>query len=72
MRAISNRIRRLERMLATPALEEGESAADILLARRRRRLEAAGQTVVDQPRKSWTGPPCWAVSLFDVLSGRYA
>jgi hypothetical protein len=30
MRPISNRIRRLERTLAEPMLEEGESAADIL------------------------------------------
>jgi hypothetical protein len=40
MRAISNRIRRLEKIVAPPVPEEGESAADVLRARRRRRLEA--------------------------------
>jgi hypothetical protein len=71
MRAISNRIRRLERILVPPVLEEGQSAAEILWARRRRRAEAAGQPYPPEPLRSWTGPPCWAVSLVDVLRGRY-
>ena len=71
MRAISNRIRRLERTLVEPVLEEGESAADILRARRRRRLEAAGQTLEDAPHRSWTLSECRKLSLTDVLSRRY-
>ncbi len=72
MRAISNRIRRLESILATPlAQDPGESLAAVLDARRRRRLEAAGQPFVDQLRRSWTLSECWKVSLADVLSGRY-
>jgi hypothetical protein len=58
MRAISNRIPRLERTLVPPVLEEGESAADILRARRRRRLEAAGQPFVHEPRRNWTASAC--------------
>jgi hypothetical protein len=72
MRAISNRIRRLERALVPPVQDEQETLAAVLDARRRRRLEATGRSFEDEPRKRWTGPPCWAVSLFDVLSGRYA
>jgi hypothetical protein len=72
MRAISNRIRRLERTLVELVLEEGESAADMLRARRRRRLEAAGQTSVDAPHRSWTLSECRNISLADVLSGRYS
>lgn len=68
MRAISNRIRRLERTLVPPVLAEGESAAAILQARRRRRLEAAGHPL---QRRSWTPSECRKVSLADVLSGRY-
>ena len=71
MRAISNRIRKLERILVPPALDEQESLVAVLLARRRRRLEAAGQPYPPEPPRSWTGPPCWAVSLVDVLRGRY-
>jgi hypothetical protein len=66
MRAISNRIRRLERALVPPVLEEGESAAEILRARRRRRLEAAGLPFVEEPRIRWTAAQCR-----DILSGRY-
>jgi hypothetical protein len=58
MRAISYRIRRLEKIVAPPVPEEGESAADVLRARRRRRLEAAGQPFVDQQRRSWTLSEC--------------
>ena len=71
MRAISNWIRTLERTLVPPVLEEGESAADILRARRRRRLEAAGLPSDPQPPRSWTPSECRKVSLADVLSGRY-
>jgi hypothetical protein len=71
MRAISNRIRKLERTLVPPVLEEGESATDILRARRRRRLEAAGLPSDPQPRRSWRPSECRKVSLADVLSGRY-
>jgi hypothetical protein len=71
MKAISYRIRRLEKIVAPSVPEEGESAADALRARRRRRLEAAGQPFVDQQRRSWTLSECRNVSLADVLSGRY-
>jgi hypothetical protein len=71
MRAISNRIRKLERTLVEPVLEEGESAAAVLDARRRRRLEAAGQPFETQPRRSWALSECLRMSLADVLSGRY-
>jgi hypothetical protein len=71
MRAISYRIRRLEKIVASPVPEEGESAADILRARRRRRLEAAGLPFEDERRISWTLSECRRVSLTDVLSGRY-
>jgi hypothetical protein len=71
MRAISNRIRKLERIVAPPLQDDRESAAAVLDARRRRRLEAAGQPFEDEPRKRWTGSPCRTVSLFDILSGRY-
>jgi hypothetical protein len=71
MRAISNRIRKLERIGTPPPQDEGESAAAVLDARRRRRLEAAGQPFVDQQRRSWTLSECRNVSLADVLSGRY-
>ena len=71
MRAISNRIRRLERTLVQPVLEEGESAADILRARQRRRMEAAGLPYVEEPRIRWTAAQCRNVSLVDILSGRY-
>jgi hypothetical protein len=70
MRTIGNRIRKLERRLAPPTPFEGESAAAVLDARRRRRLDA-GQSCVDQPRRSWTPSECRKVSLTDVLSGRY-
>ena len=71
MKTIIRRIRTLERILVPPVIEEGQSAAEILRARRRRRLEAAGQPYPPEPRRSWTGPPCRAVSLVDVLRGRY-
>jgi signal transduction histidine kinase len=71
MRAISNRIRRLVRALVPPVLEEGESGAEILRARRRRRLEAAGLPFVEEPRIRWTAAQCRNVSLVDILSGRY-
>ena len=71
MRAISNRIRKLEMLLGPPVQDERESLAAVLHARRRRRLEAEGLPFEDEPRRSWTGPPCWSVSLADVLAGRY-
>jgi hypothetical protein len=70
MRAINNRIRMLERTLVSLVLEEGESAADILRARRRRRLEAVGHPFVHEPRGSWALSECRRISLADVLSGR--
>ncbi len=70
MRAISNRLRRLEKTIAPPVPEEGESAADIFRARRRRRLEAAGEPFVEDPRIRWTAAQCRNVSLVDVFSGR--
>src|SRR5258708_3967298 len=72
MRAISNRIRRLERTLVPPVLDEGESAADILRARRRRRLEAAGLPFEEEPRIRWMATQSRNVSLVDILSGRHA
>jgi hypothetical protein len=55
MRAISNRIRRLERtLLPPPVQDERESLADVLDRRRRRHLEAAGLPVEDEPRETWT------------------
>ena len=71
MRAISNRIRRLERIVAPPPQDEGESAAAVLDARRRRRLEADGQPFDPRPRRNWTPSECRKVSLADILSGRY-
>jgi hypothetical protein len=70
MRAISNRIRRLERILVPPLDERGNLVA-VLRARRRRRLEAAGQPDVHEPRRDWTAPPGWGRSLIDVLRSRY-
>jgi hypothetical protein len=70
MRAIGNRIRRLERIGASPPQDEEEGAAAVLDARRRRRLEADGQPFEPQPRRSWTPSECRSVSLADVLSGR--
>ena len=71
MRAISNRIRRLERTLVPLALAEGESAADILRTRERRRAEASGEHFVEEPQRHWTAAQCRNVSLADILSGRY-
>jgi hypothetical protein len=71
MRAINTRIRRLERIVAPPLQDERESAAAVLDARRRRRLEAAGQPFVEEPRIRWTPAQCRNASLVDILSGRY-
>jgi hypothetical protein len=71
MRAISNRIRRLEKTFVPPVLEEGESMADILRARERRHKEASGEPYVEEPRIPWTEAQCRNVSMVDVLSGRY-
>ena len=71
MRAISDRIRRLERTLGPQASDDVEGVAVVLDARRRRRLEAAGQPFEPQPRRSRTFLECRKLSLTDVLSGRY-
>ena len=71
MRAISNRIRRLESILAPQALDQQDGVAAVLVARRRRRLKAAGLPFKDEPRIRWTAAQCRNVSLVDIFSGRY-
>jgi hypothetical protein len=58
-------------VLNRPLQDERESLVAVLRARRRRRLEAAGQPYADGPQRSWTGSPHRALSLTDVLRGRY-
>jgi hypothetical protein len=72
MRAISNRIRRLENILTPPQVQdERESLVEVMERRlRRRHLEAADLPFVEEPRRPST-PYGRNVSLADILSGRY-
>ncbi len=51
MNAIGRRLRRLEDQLKPRVNEHGETAADVVRSRRRRRLEAAGLPYEDRPRE---------------------
>lgn len=52
MKAIIRRLRRLEDV--TPSVEAGQTTADLIKARRRRRLEASGQPDKDLPLVDYT------------------
>jgi hypothetical protein len=55
MKAIVRRLVRPE-VLATPMVDErGETLADVIRARRRRRLEEAGETFEEWPQASFAG-----------------
>ena len=49
MKAIDRRLRRLEESFAPEENEQGESLADLIRERRRRRLEASGEPLEDRP-----------------------
>jgi len=53
VRAIIRRLHRLEE--ARPFVEAGQALADLIRARRRRRLEASGQPDEDLPAVVYTG-----------------
>ena len=73
MTTLSRRLHRLEKLVAPSAHDEEESPLVALLkARRRRRLEAAGEPFeADEPRQRFTAAQCREISLADVLSDRY-
>lgn len=55
MKAIVRRLLRLE-VLARPVLNErGETLADVIRARRKRRFEESGETFTDWPQPSFAG-----------------
>jgi hypothetical protein len=49
MRTISRRLRRLEDSFAPPENEQGESLAELIRARRRRRAEVSGEPFEVRP-----------------------
>ena len=55
MNAIERRLRRLEDQIKPRVNERGETAADVVRARRRRRLEAAGLPY-EEPTQEFAGP----------------
>ncbi len=55
MNTIGRRLRRLEDQLKPRVNEHGETAADVVRARRRRRLEAAGLLYEELSREIFAG-----------------
>ncbi len=53
MKAIGRRIRKLDEQAKPVVNECGETLVDVLRARRRRRLEAAGQPFDDRPTETF-------------------
>jgi hypothetical protein len=49
MKAIDRRLRRLEESFAPEEIEQGESLAELIRARRRRRLESSGEPFEVRP-----------------------
>jgi hypothetical protein len=55
MNAIQRRLRRLEDQIKPGVNERGETAADVIRERRRRRLEEAGLPYEDRPPEIFAG-----------------
>ena len=55
MKAIARRLRRLEDQARPVLNESGQTPAEVVRERRRRRLEAAGLPLEDRPRESLRG-----------------
>ena len=55
MKAIDRRLRRLEDQVKPRVNKHGETLADVIRARRKRRLEAAGLKCEDRTRESFAG-----------------
>ena len=66
MRTISRRLLRLEEHFATQRTEQGLSLADLVRARRRRRLEASGEPFEERPERL-ADDQNWPLSVADVL-----
>ena len=55
MKAIVRRLRRLEDQARPMLNEHGQTLAEVIRERRRRRLEAAGLPFEDRPRETFAG-----------------
>jgi hypothetical protein len=68
MKTILRRLRRLEEhRLGPPQAEKGESLADLLWERRRRRLEASGEPMEVRPCGSLTDDHNRPLSVAEIL-----
>ena len=71
MKAIDRRLRRLQESFAPQEDEQGESPAELVRARRRRRLEASGQPFESRPWEGFADHQIRHLSVADILrSGR--
>ena len=71
MKAIDRRLRRLEESLAPQENEQGESLAELVRERRRRRLEASGELFEFRPWHRLIDDQNRPLSVADILrSGR--
>ena len=67
MKATMRRLRRLEDSFAPPENEQGESLAELIRARRRRRAEVSGEPVESRPCERLTDDQTRHLSVADVL-----
>ena len=67
MRTISRRLRRLEERFVPQENEEVGRLVTLLRERRRRRLEASGETLESQPCERFTNDQTRHLSVADVL-----
>jgi len=71
MKAIDRRLRRLEESFAPRENEQGESLAELIRERRRRRSEASGEAFESRPYEGLTDDQNRPLSIADILrSGR--
>jgi len=63
MKAIVRRLRRLEDQARPIVNDRGQTPAEVLRERRRRRLEAAGLQFEDRPQESFAG----ALSIAEII-----
>lgn len=63
MKAVVRRLRRLEHQARPIVNERGQTQAEVVRARRRRRLEAQGLPFEDRPRESFAG----ALSIAEII-----
>jgi len=63
VKEIVTRLRKLEDQARPIVNERGQTPAEVIRERRRRRLEAAGLAFEDRPRRSYAGGPTLAEAI---------